>query len=130
MWVSGVYEKMAAILHHGQTKSGWIHSRYTYDALLFAIGLPAALAAASLASQTARTSLATQLAAFVFVALFSLAAFRLAFSAVKWLLPVVEFTGLPQPLHRQIRLALSTIVLGSVGSLGATLIWFVLYGSQ
>ncbi|AEB08782.1 hypothetical protein Desac_0911 [Desulfobacca acetoxidans DSM 11109] len=126
IWVSGIYDKMKATLRHGRVKSSWLHSRYTYDILLIIIGLPAALAAASLIGELINGIVLKKLAGFIFTFLFSLSVFRIAFNTVRWLLPVIEFSGLPQPLHRQLRLGLSTIVLGVISSLGAALIWMVM----
>jgi hypothetical protein len=125
MWVSGVYEKMVTTLRHGRVRSAWVHSRYTYDALLLIVGLPASLAAASLIGGIVSGSPLRQLAVFLFSLFLSLSVFRLAFGLVRWLLPTVEFSGLPQPIHRQIRFILSTCVLGAIGSLAAALVWFV-----
>lgn len=130
MWVSGIYEKMVTTLRHGRVRTGWFHSRYTYDILLFILGLPASLAAASLISSMIPGIFIKQLAAFLFAVLLSLVVFRLAFSAVRWLLPVIEFSGLPQPLHRQVRLVISTVVLGVISSFAAALIWFAVTRSS
>jgi hypothetical protein len=125
MWVSGVHDKMVTTLRHGRVRSAWVHSRYTYDALLLMVGLPASLAAASLIGGIVSGSPLKQLAGFLFSLYLSLLVFRLAFGIVRWLLPTIEFSGLPQPLDRQIRFIISTVVLGALSSLAATLVWLV-----
>jgi hypothetical protein len=126
MWVSGVYEKMVTTLRHGRVRSAWLHSRYTYDALLLILGLPAALAAGSLIGNLVTGNTLKQFATFLFALFLSLSVFRIAFSAIRWLLPMVEFSGLPQPLHRQVRWVISTVILGAIGSLAAALVWFAI----
>ncbi len=123
MWVSGVYGKITTTLRQCRVKTGWLHSRYTYDILLFLIGLPACFSVATLLARNFVIDIAATIGIFLFAALASLLFFRVAFGAVRWLLPYAEFSHPPQPMHRQVRIAGSVLILGVVGSLAAAAIW-------
>lgn len=123
IWVAGVYQKLLSTLAQGRVRTGWLHSAHVYDVLLFAAGLPASLILAASTASRVQSGSPYVWAAFVFVALVALMAFRVGFSFVRWLLPYVEFTTLSQPLHRQIRIVLATITLGVLASLVAAALW-------
>ena len=103
----------------------WLHARYTYDLLLVFVGLPSAVAAATMFGQwLCRRYFAgeapPQLAGFILAVWVSLLVFRLSFSAIRWLFPLVEYAPPVQPLHRQIRVALSVLLLALLSSVAAT----------
>ena len=131
MWVSGVYEKLTSTLQQGRLRIGWLHGQYTYDVLLILIGLPGVAATATLfgrwlGARYFEGAILSQFAGFVLSFWIALYLFRFSFSLVRWLLPLVEFSPPVQPLHRQIRLAVSVVVLGLIGSLAATALWYVI----
>ena len=128
IWVSGVYEKLTSTLREGRVRTGWLHSAYIYDALLFLVGFPLAFAGA--ATLTERivpiphdTPVSYRFVFLLFCILAALALFRLAFSFVRWLLPYVELASMPQPIHRRLRVLFATFVLGGLASLGASALW-------
>lgn len=132
MWVSGVYEKVSSTLQQGRLRTGWIHTQYTYDVLLAVVGLPGAIALSTIFGRWLGKSyfgdaLLPQFAGFILALFISLLVFRFSFSLIRWLLPLVEFSPPAQPLHRQIRIAVSTIVLGVIGSIAAAALWFALF---
>ena len=131
MWVSGVYEKITSTLQQGRLRTGWLHTQYTYDILLVLIALPGVIAVATIFGQWLGEkyfggALLPQFAGFILAFWISLYLFRFSFSLVRWLLPLVEFSPPVQPLHRQIRLAVSAILFGIIGSVAATALWFAL----
>jgi len=131
MWVSGVYEKLTNTLLQGRLYTGWLHTQYTYDILLILVGFPGAVSLSTIfgrwvGSEYFESDLLPQFAGFIFALFVCLFIFRLSFSFVRWLLPLVEFSPPAQPVHRQIRIAISTIIFGIIGSIAAAALWFVL----
>ena len=128
MWVSGIYEKLLSTLRQGRVSTGWLHSQYTYDALLWLVGLPGSLSAATLIGEKFGNryfpnSFLPKLTLFLFILILLITIFRIGFSWVRWLLPLIEFSPLAQPIHRQIRLLLSALIIGVLGSLAASALW-------
>jgi len=131
IWVSGVYETLLSTLAQTKVRTGWLHSAHIYDALLLVIGLPAVLISSATVASRLEKSPGTSfaIATFVFVFFWSLTIFRLSFSLARWLLPYVEFSNVSQPLHRQVRVAIATLILGILASLVAAAIWAIFHSS-
>ena len=128
IWVSGVFERVRAILQQGVVRTGWLHGPHVYDVLAYVLGFPLALAAVVLAASRLPAPpridpRAFGVAIFVFAAITGLYGFRLAFSVTRWRLPYVEFASAPEPLHRRLRVPTATVVIGAIASLAAAAIW-------
>lgn len=128
IWVSGVFERIRAVLQQGSVKTGWIHGPHVYDVLVYFVGIPFALAVAVLAASRIPApegllGLSFSLAVFLFAGLTALWSFRLSFSISRWLLPYVEYAPAPEPLHRKLRLVIATTIVGAVASLSAAALW-------
>ncbi len=72
MWASGVYEKVTSTLLQGRLRTGWLHTGYTYNVLLVIIGLPGAIALATLignwfGKEFFENTFLPQLSGFIFV---------------------------------------------------------------
>jgi hypothetical protein len=130
MWVSGLVDRITTTLRQGRVSTGWIHSRYAYDVALLFLGLPASLAVATIAARRLGNEFPSQLAMFLFFFMALVIIFRLAFSGVRWLLPYLEYSAPPQPMHRQVRVLLSIVILGVLSSLTAASIFAVLAPSH
>lgn len=131
LWVAGIYERVNALLSQTKVGSSWLHRAHTYDVLVLLLGLPLAFSVAVLAASRTPAPPAVEAPVFraaiaVFSAVLTLVLFRLAFSAIRWLLPYVEYAPSPEPLHRRVRVLLAGVILAVVtGTLGSAL-WTLL----
>jgi hypothetical protein len=120
-WVYGVSSSLEGLISRSRTHRDWLHARHTYQLLLFALGIPAALSASGLfhnwlglgIEQHAGTFVATSFIVVVF--LFFLYLFRLGFSLLRWLYPYIEMTAEPKPLYARLRNVWSAILLSIPG---------------
>lgn len=128
VWVAGIFEKLTSTLLQGRVKTGWLHHRHIYDVLLLIVGIPASLAlSAALTMKVFSAHNWYALAFFLFVLFASITLFRLTFSFARWLLPYIEFSTVNQPVHRQIRVVLAAIAIGSLPAGIARFLWTLLH---
>jgi hypothetical protein len=120
-WVYGASSDLESLISQNKTHRDWLHARHTYQLLLFAFGIPAALSASGLLHNWLGQELDHYAGAFVATSfivtifLFFLYLFRLGFSLLRWFYPYIEMTAEPKPLYARLRNVWSAILLSIPG---------------
>lgn len=115
-WVDGVYQAINSFLKDKKLKRGWLHSDYTYDALLYLLFFPITFRAAyKIGLSLHLSNLTTPLSVAIYIYLFIifLYIFRTLFNYAKWVFPVVELENASSAFHRAI---LGVITFGIISS--------------
>lgn len=118
-WVKAVHDDLRNFLDERATLRRWLYSRYTYDILVWTIGIPTSLAFVyhidKWTKLTANSPGAVRIPLYVALFLLGLLIFRFLFNYAKWAFPKIEspsVRGWPV-LHR----SLLTIIWTSVVSI-------------
>jgi hypothetical protein len=118
-WAAQVSEILADFFKKRTLKSGWLHSKYTYDVFLLVLGIPMALWASFRLGQFIDDSPIgpapiVPTAARIYVFILALYVFRILFSVVRWIFPQVMLKEERQNPGGKTRTVLGGIVLGVV----------------
>jgi hypothetical protein len=120
-WVAAVGEAVLVVTRGGKTNRSWLHRGLVYDAGLFGVGVPAALYACWALSDFINNHLQSihpivGAAAYIYIVLLSLNAYRALFGYAKWTFPTMELTNNNDSAIAH-RAALLSTVAGVVGKL-------------
>lgn len=116
-WVSGLFERINAVIQQSALNTFKLHSAHAYDFLLIILGLPISFKLGLLVASTApviipeANIIVTQIAVFFISFILFLLIFRIFFGFTRWLLPYVEYISTPLPIHRQIRAVIATVIV-------------------
>lgn len=120
VWVKAVHDDLQHFFRERSTLRGWLYSRYTYDALLWLLGIPMALAGVYRVDKWVKLdlNLPASLHVLLYVVLFMLflLIFRFVFNYAKWAFPKIEtpnMRGWPA-MHRSLLLIIWTSILSLV----------------
>jgi hypothetical protein len=107
-WVKAVHDDLRNFFDERATLRGWLYSRYTYDVLVWTLGIPTSLALVyhidKWTKLTANSPGAVRVPLYVALFLLVLLIFRFLFNYAKWAFPKIEsptVRGLPV-LHRSL----------------------------
>lgn len=93
-WANGCAAEITKFFKERRSVRNWLHSRFTYDAVVLPIGFPLSLYAVAHADRFLRSRLTVPEAIFVavdvYVVLVALMSFRIFFNYIRWIYPKVE----------------------------------------
>lgn len=96
-WVNGVYQKIIEFFEPLAKPRSWLHSRFTYDFLLWFLGVPVVFWVlfridANVISAGYNSSKVFLVALYVYLFLVGLILFRLLFNYARWVFPKYEYS--------------------------------------
>lgn len=93
-WVKAVHDDLRNFFDERATHNGWLYSRYTYDILLWTLGIPTSIALVYHIDKWAKLSVnspgAVRIPAYMAIFVLGLAVFRFLFNYAKWVFPKLE----------------------------------------
>ena len=131
-WVASVQEAVMGILGRKSNGRGLLHAAFVYDVGLMLMGFPFAIFVCWRATRIVEANLGIHssflsVAAYIYIAVFVLAAYRGLFGYMKWAFPTVELTDGDNraKIHRRYWIGIIVSLIGTavydLFSLGATI---------
>jgi hypothetical protein len=93
-WVKAVDDDLKNFFEERATLRGWLYSRYSYDALVWLVGIPTSLLLVYHIDKSTKLDInlpgAVRIPVYVALFLLGLAIFRFTFNYAKWAFPKIE----------------------------------------
>ncbi len=121
IWVNGVFNEFVNYISQRPSKASWLHRHSIYDILLCLIGIPVSFwicskASNSISSVFGSVSQFLEAAAYFYIFIISLNAFRVLFHYARWIWPLIEYKSKKSSVNKH-RLLLGAILLSVFSSI-------------